>query len=118
MEGGAREAEEILRDAVALPASGAYTLATLGYALGRAGQTAEAREILGTLEARRRDEYVSPVALATVNLGLGDRDAALDWAERSCDERRGWLTYMDVNPMLDPLRGTPRFEKLRRRMGL
>src|SRR5438552_5859506 len=42
MEGAAREAEEILRDAVALPGSGAYTLATLGYALGRAGQTAEA----------------------------------------------------------------------------
>ena len=24
-------------------------------------------------------------------------------------ERRGWLVYADVNPLLDPLRGDPRF---------
>jgi len=51
-------------------------------------------------------------------MGIGEHDEALNWAERSCEERRGWLAYMDVNPMLDPLRGKPRFEKLRRRMGL
>ena len=118
MEGAQREAETILRDAVALPGSSEYTLATLGYALGRAGQLSEAREILHSLEARRKEQYVSPVALATVCLGIGEHDEALNWAERSCEERRGWLAYMDVNPMLDPLRGKPRFEKLRRRMGL
>jgi serine/threonine protein kinase/Tfp pilus assembly protein PilF len=118
MEGNWREAEDVLRDAVALPGSSSYTLATLGYALGRAGRTREAREILRSVEEIRRDQYVSPVALATVNLGIGDDEEALSWAERSCDERRGWLAYMDVNPLLDPLRGKPRFDRLRRRMGL
>src|SRR5207302_1791855 len=61
MEGAQREAETILRDAVALPGSSEYTLATLGYALGRAGQLSEAREILHSLEARRKEQYVSPV---------------------------------------------------------
>jgi serine/threonine-protein kinase len=112
------DAEEVLRDATALPGSSAYTLATLGYALGRSGQIREARRILAELETRRREQYISPVALATVCLGIGEYEQALDFAERSCDERRGWLAYMDVNPILDPLRSSPRFERLRRRMGL
>jgi len=118
MEGKFREAEEVLRDALALPGAGSYTMATLGYALGRAGRGREARDILEQLDVQRREHYVSPVALATVCLGIGDYEEALTWAERACDERRGWLAYMDVNPILDPLRGKPRFEQLRRRMGL
>jgi serine/threonine-protein kinase len=112
------DAEEVLRDASALPGASAYTLATLGYALGRSGQKREARKLLADLETRRESEYVSPVALATICLGVGEYDRALDWAEQSCDERRGWLAYMDVNPILDPLRASPRFARLRRRMGL
>src|SRR5689334_18154147 len=112
------DAEEVLRDASALPGASAYTLATLGYALARSGQKREARKLLAELETRRESEYVSPVALATICLGVGEYDRALDWAEQSCDERRGWLAYMDVNPILDPLRSSPRFAKLRRRMGL
>jgi len=112
------EAEEVLRDASGLPGASAYTLATLGYALGRSGQKRDARKVLAQLDALRLVQYVSPVALATVCLGIGEYEQALDWAERSCDERRGWLAYMDVNPILDPLRASPRFAKLRRRMGL
>jgi serine/threonine-protein kinase len=112
------EAEEVLRDAAGLPGASAYTLATLGYALGRSGQKREARKLLAELDALRVTQYVSPVALATVCLGIGEYEQALDWSERSCDERRGWLAYMDVNPILDPLRASPRFAALRRRMGL
>jgi serine/threonine protein kinase/tetratricopeptide (TPR) repeat protein len=112
------EAEEVLRDAVALPGVSAYTLATLGYALGRAGKKRDARQIFAELETLRLTQYVSPVALATVCLGIDEYEEALEWAERSFDERRGWLAYMDVNPILDPLRASPRFGKLRRRMGL
>jgi serine/threonine protein kinase/Flp pilus assembly protein TadD len=112
------DAEEVLRDASALPGASAYTLATLGYALARSGQKREARKVFAQLEALRTTQYVSPVALATVCLGIGEYEQALDWAERSCDERRGWLAYMDVNPILDPLRASPRFGTLRRRMGL
>ena len=112
------DAEEVLRDASGLPGASAYTLATLGYALGRSGQKREARKVHAELDALRLTQYVSPVALATVCLGIGEYEQALDWAERSCDERRGWLAYMDVNPILDPLRASPRFAMLRRRMGL
>jgi hypothetical protein len=60
---------------------------------------------------------VSPVAFALVCIGLGENERALDWAERAFDDRRGWLAYLTVNPMLDPLRGHPRFEALVKRVG-
>jgi tetratricopeptide (TPR) repeat protein len=118
MQGKWDEAERVLRDALALPAAGAYTKATLGWVLAGAGKRAEAEELLHELETVARESYVSPVAFAIFQVGLGNVDRALDWAERAYEERRGWLAYFKVNPMLDPLRGSPRFTKLLERMRL
>ena len=74
--------------------------------------------MLRELEALAQRQYVSPVAFATIHLGLENKDAALTWAERAYDERRGWLAYLNVNPIMDPIRGEPRFEKLVDRMKL
>lgn len=116
MDGQAAEAERVLRRAVLMHGSGSYTYGTLGYALARGGKLDEARGIADGLERLREREYVSPVALATVHLGLGNNSRALDWAERAFEERRGWLAYLTVNPIVDPLRGEPRFEALVERM--
>jgi serine/threonine protein kinase/Tfp pilus assembly protein PilF len=117
-EGELREAERVLRDAVQMPEAGSYTRAWLGYVLARAGKRDEARVILLELEALRARGYVSPVALATILLGLGDVDRALDWSEVAFEERRGWLAYVKVHPLMDPMRGHPRFEKLVEKMKL
>ena len=116
IEGQVDEAVRVLRDAVTMPGAGTYTVATLGYALARAGRRREAEGLLADLDARRQRDYVSPVALATLHIGLGQVESALDWAERAHEERRGWLAYLDVNPLLDPLRAHPRFEALAARM--
>ena len=116
-DGQLTEAERVLREAVTMHGTGSYTLGTLGFVLAKAGKTAEAQSILAELEARGEREYVSPVALATVCIGLGQNERALDWAERAFGDRRGWLAYLGVNPLLDPLRGNPRFESLRQRVG-
>ena len=116
VEGQPDEAVRVLRDAVAMPGAGSYTTATLGYALARAGEQREAEALLSQLEASAEQEYVSPVAVATLLIGLQRVEAALDWAERAHAERRGWLAYFDTNPLLDPLRGHPRFEALAARM--
>jgi serine/threonine protein kinase/Tfp pilus assembly protein PilF len=118
IDGAHDEAERTLREAVALPGSAIYSVATLGYALARAGKRDEAEAILAAITARQQREYVSPVALATLHLGLGNVAQALDWTERAYDERRGWLAYLTVNPILDPMRGEPRFDALVQRMGL
>jgi len=117
-QGNLQEAERVAREATELPAGGTYTQATLGFVLGRAGKTAEARAVLETLEQQARTGYVSPVAFATVYLGLGDMDHALDWMERAFEDRRGWLAYLKVNPILDPVQQLPRFQALVKKMRL
>jgi len=112
------EAERVVREGTALPGMGMYTTATLGYVLARTGRRTQAEALLAELAAESRRDYVSPVAFATVHLGLGDRGRALDWAERAYEERRGWLAYLQVNPLLDPLRGQPRFHTLLEKMRL
>ena len=117
-EGRHADAVATLREALALPGAGSYTLATLGFALARAGDTREATRIVAELESRAEREYVSPAATSMARLGLADFDRALDWMERAHAERRGWLAYLSVNPIFDPLRDNSRFAMLVRKMRL
>jgi serine/threonine-protein kinase len=118
VEGDLKEAERVLREAAGMPEAGSYTHATLGYALARSGQTSEARAIFDALTAQRTAGYVSPVAFATLHLGFGEVEQALDWTEVAHSERRGWLAYLRVNPLMDPMRGTARFDALVSKMRL
>jgi eukaryotic-like serine/threonine-protein kinase len=117
-QGQLPEAERVLREARALPAAGAYTLAELGWVLARGGNRAGAEDALRQLEGKAREGYVSPVPFSILHLALGDVERSLEDAERAYDERRGWLAYFAVNPILDPLRDEPRFQALVRKMGL
>ena len=118
LQGQSSEAERVLWDAVNLPGADAYTKATLGWVRARAGKRAEAEQVLDELEGVGRAGYVSPAALAILHIGLGNVEEALDCAEHAYDERRGWLVYLKVNPMVDPLRDQPRFAELLRKMRL
>ncbi|HEU4640818.1 MAG TPA: protein kinase [Gemmatimonadaceae bacterium] len=110
------EAERVLRESMELPEAGTYAIAALGWTLARRGKRAEAEALLARLAAQARDGYVSPVALATLYLGLGDSARALDWIERAYEDRRGWVAYIRVNAMFDPVRGEPRFQAIVRRL--
>jgi serine/threonine-protein kinase len=112
------EAESVIREAMELPGSSIYAKAVLGYVLARGGEETKARALLAALEAEAAGGYVSPVAFSTLYLGLRDEDRAMDWLEHAYSERRGWLAYLRVNALFDPLRGTPRFEALLKRMKL
>lgn len=118
LDGDLDEAVRVLEEAITMPESGSYTYGTLGFVYARAGREREARKVLAELEAQAKRDYVSPVAFATLHLGLGDVERALDAAEQAYEHRRGWLTYMRVNPLMDPMRGHPRFAALMKRMKL
>jgi tetratricopeptide (TPR) repeat protein len=110
-------AERVLREALALaPERGTYTKATLAYSLARAGDPSYAKQVAAELEEKLKTEYVSPVELATVYVGLGDAEKTLDWIERTVEDRRGWAAYLRVHPILDPVREEPRFKAIVQRM--
>jgi serine/threonine protein kinase len=110
-------AERVLREALALaPECGSSTKATLAFCLAASGDPSYARQIAAELEERLKSEYVSPVEQAIVYMALGDKDKALDWTERAIDERRGWVAYLRVHPIVDSLRAEPRFDALVERM--
>ncbi len=111
-QGKLDEAEVAFREAIALSTELAYARAGLAYACARTGRTAEARAILDHLYREAKERYVSPVTFVTVHLGLGDTDQAFAWLERAREERRGWLCYLKVEPLLDEVRGDPRFGEL------
>jgi eukaryotic-like serine/threonine-protein kinase len=119
MLGEHSEAERMLREALDLASPGTtYTKATLAYSLARGGDKSFAMQVRDELLEKRTHDYVSPVELATVSVGLGELEAAIDWCEQAAEERRGWVMYLGVHPVVDPLRQNPRFQSLVRKMGL
>ena len=109
-----REFEETIRRAGPIPV---YS-AALGHAYAVAGQVGQARRILAELEARAQREYISPVDIAMIYGGLGERDRALTWLERGFAERAYGVVYLATDPRFDALRADPRFTDLLRRIGM
>ena len=98
------------------------TSATLGF-LGRyyalAGRTAEARQLLGELEARHRVTYVPPFALSAIHRGLGEMDEGLQWLERGIEERDPIIVLaLKCEPAYDVVRSHPIYHDLLRKMNL
>ncbi len=88
-------------------------LAYLGQAYARAGQRDEAQKILAHLSEEAKSRYVSGYSMALMFMGLGDKEQAIDALERAYREGAGNdLFTIRVDPMLDDLRGQPRFEAL------
>ena len=94
-----------------------YSLAMLGQAYARNGQRDEAQKILARLNEEAKSHYVAPYALALVQIGLGDKDRAIEELDHAYREQEtNYLFGIKVDPMLDDLRGDPRFEALVRRV--
>ncbi len=90
-----------------------YSLAMLGQAYSRNGQKEEARKVLARLNEEAKSRYVAPYALALVQIVLGDKDRAIEELEHAYEEgETNYLFVIKVDPLLDELRGQPRFDAL------
>jgi TolB-like protein/Tfp pilus assembly protein PilF len=89
-----------------------FVLGLLGHAYASSGNKAEALKILDQLKELSKQRYVTAYAFAIVYLGLGDKEEALRWLQKSYQDRADDITIIKVDPFLDPLRGDPRFENL------
>ncbi|MCM3869903.1 MAG: tetratricopeptide repeat protein [Pyrinomonadaceae bacterium] len=104
----------------AIDASGRkpYYLSLMGYVQAHAGNRAEALKIVKELQGLPQGQENWPALIATVYVGLGDKDRAFEWLDRAYQERFTALIGLKVEPMFDNLRSDPRFAALVRRVGL
>jgi len=89
-----------------------------GQTLARAGRTREANECLQKLHEIARAKSVHAASFGILHMGLGDRDQALTYFEKACDNREVPAAGFGFHPLYDPLRSEPRFQALLRRMKL
>jgi TolB-like protein/Tfp pilus assembly protein PilF len=112
LRGHLKEAIPELQKSVELN-NDSYSLAVLGQAYARNGQKAEAQKVLARMNEEAKARYISPYAWAVIYLGLGDKERALSELERSLETGdTNYLFVVKVDPLLDDLRGNPRFEAL------
>ena len=91
--------------------------ALLGHLYAKQGRKKEAMEILDQLGRQSADHYVSAYDFALVYLGLGNKEEALRYLEKTYEQRDGYnIGFIKIDPFLDPLRGDPRFETLMRKV--
>jgi hypothetical protein len=90
----------------------------LGWALGLAGERAQATAILDEAMRRRREAYFPASMVSLIHVGLGDLNAAYLWAETAFEERDPLLVAVAVSPPADPLLSDSRFRELLRKIGL
>jgi TolB-like protein/Flp pilus assembly protein TadD len=86
-------------------------------AYARMGRTAEARNAILKLEEHVQKDGIGRYEIALVYAGLGDKDHAFEWLNKSFDAHDKGLTYLRIDPCLDPLRSDQRFQDLVRRVG-
>jgi TolB-like protein/DNA-binding winged helix-turn-helix (wHTH) protein len=81
------------------------------YVYARSGQIAQARRSLENLQHLDQRKFLDPAAMLMAHVGLDDKEQTFAWLQK-CYDARCPLTTLKVDPMYDPLRGDPRFQKL------
>ena len=108
----------LLREARAISQNDPLVVGDIGYCLAIAGRTDDARALLAELQLRSTAEWVSAVALARINVGLGNHDAALTELERAVEQRAYRLVTLGLDDRWDPIRDSPRFREIVSRVGV
>lgn len=93
-------------------------LAMMGHAYATSGRKAEAQKLLEEINGMSQQTYVSPYDIAILYVGLGEKDKAIEQLTKAYEERAGWIIYLKVEPIFDPIRDDPRVKDLIGRMKL
>jgi TolB-like protein/tetratricopeptide (TPR) repeat protein len=118
LQGRTDEAIEDLKRAASKSNGHPMVLAVLGNVYGRAGRIKEAKDVEARLLDLSKERYVAPFYWATLDAGLGNRDAAMRELEKVYADRHVGILSICTEPELEPLSADPRFQALARRVGL
>jgi len=122
LTGRVKEAVEQFQYGVDHTESDAGSLMFLAYGLAAAKRDAEAEKIVAQVKERIPRHYVPVYRLAAYYGSLGKKDEAFRWLEMAADPKSrqydpAWLSFLNADPLMDPLRGDPRFSKLLIKIG-
>ncbi|MCI0621569.1 MAG: winged helix-turn-helix domain-containing protein [Acidobacteria bacterium] len=117
-DGLLEEAIAEFRKSMSLSEGNSRMLAEIGYALARSGKRSEAQRVLEELKELSKRRYVVPYEIAIIYIGLGEKDQAFQWLDKTCEDRNCDLIFLRVEPKLDSLRSDARFADLIGRLGL
>jgi TolB-like protein/Tfp pilus assembly protein PilF len=95
-----------------------HALGHIGNVYARMGRAAQARDSISRLEEHVRTDGIGRYEIALIYAGLGEKDEAFQWLEKAYAAHDKGLTYLKIDPCMDPLRSDPRFHDLIRRVGL
>ena len=95
-----------------------WTSLALSRAQALAGDRLAAQTTLDAVRNHAGPGFVSGYDLAAVHAALGQTDQAFAALEDAYQHRAEWLSYLKVDPQLDPLRRDQRFAALLQRMRL
>ena len=95
-----------------------WSLGRIAYAYACAGNRQQAITILDTLKKESATQYVASDVIASVYVALGEKDRAFEYLEKALNERVGWMVFINVDPIWDPIRKDPRFLSVLKRMNL
>jgi hypothetical protein len=91
--------------------------ASLQQALQRGGREGYLRERLAQMQRHGPGPSSASFAFAHGYVRLGEFDQALDHLERMVEDRAGGSVFLGIDAALSPLRGTPRYDALIKRIG-
>jgi serine/threonine-protein kinase len=90
-----------------------FVLSLSAAAKARAGDKSAALQTLADLDKMSQHREVFAYWRALLYLALNNKEEALRWLEQGFEDRDGSnIGWIKVDPLLDPLRGDPRFEAL------
>src|SRR5882724_1085108 len=116
-KGKLHEAVAEFQKAVQIENSIPEVLAALGHGYAVSGKKAEALKIIRELQVRARTEFVPSYSIATIYIGLGNKDEALQHIVKAYDEGSYYMIHLKVEPLLDSLRSDQRFANILQRVG-
>ena len=112
------EAVSELEQARSMAATLPMVHALLAHAYAKAGRIPDAQKESNVLNTIARSRYVPPSYFAIVSIALGDQNQAFAYLNKSYQDRSEQMLYLGVEPLVDPLRGDPRFDALLKQVGL
>jgi endo-alpha-1,4-polygalactosaminidase (GH114 family) len=96
-----------------------FTWAAETYVYGRSGRQEEARRTLAKMEAVVGRKKLDPTAMYVVAYaGMKAKDKAFSWLNKGLLTHSSAVMAVKLDPIYDPLRYDPRFQKLLQQVGL